>query len=243
MLARSSFIAIFLAIIWGTEVNAQYSANPPASEFHPDQTCGKCCPCSPVISELLEPQILADIKLLRDYIRSDGFRKLRDSCGDLRATDAIFLESLAVSEYNIERALFLSLMTVLEHKNVDLSIPLLGVVRLPLTFEGDSSFNLRINNLPSRLYRDTPDIPGGDRDKLQHFFGSAYLSYSLEERQWALMIGNFIEWGEKEFVAGGSDDWRDRRANRQGESFGEGLLNDGTFLPSDYLIFLFEADR
>ncbi|HLF20549.1 MAG TPA: hypothetical protein VI704_07150, partial [Bacteroidota bacterium] len=75
----------------------------------------------------------------------------------------------------------------------------------------------------------------GDKDKLQHFFASAYLSYASESQDFTRTTGNLVEWGEANFVVGGADDPRDKRANKQGEAFGRDLLSVKTLLPSDYL--------
>jgi hypothetical protein len=94
---------------------------------------------------------------------------------------------------------------------------------------------LRIHNLPSRLYEDSPVSGVGDRDKLQHFFGSAYIAYVSGSPELARATGNFVEWGEARMIVGGADDARDRRANKQGETFGHDLIYVKTLLPSDYL--------
>ena len=159
-------------------------------------------------------------------------------CGDLRAVDAIYLKSLKIAEHNIARALFLSLLGSLEHRDFDFKIPVLGVLKIPVTFEEDSLFATRYRNLPSKLYVDTP--PEGDRDKLQHFFASAYLAYASESRELARSTGDLVEWGEAKFVVGGVDDPRDRRANKHGERFGHDLLTVRNLLPSDYFNMPFE---
>lgn len=185
------------------------------------------------VGGLFTPQLVKDARRIRDYIRDARFAELTRRCGDLRATDQIFLKALKITEYNIGRALFLSMVACLEHQNVDFKVPVVGVVDLPLTFETDSLFRARVANLPSRLYNDTPTE--GDRDKLQHFFGSAYLSFASESPELARTAGNMVEWGEARMVVGGVDDPRDKRANKQGETFGHDLLYIKIMLPSDYL--------
>ena len=182
---------------------------------------------------LFTPQLVKDARSIRDYIRDPRFVELTRRCGDLRGMDEIFLKALRITEYNIGRALFLSMIACLEHQNVDFEVPVVGIVDLPLTFESDSLFKARISHLPSRLYRDTS--PEGDRDKLQHFFGSAYLSFVSESPEFARSAGNMVEWGEARMIVGGVDDPRDKRANKQGETFGHDLLFIKTMLPSDYL--------
>jgi hypothetical protein len=190
------------------------------------------------IEDAVTPDLIKDTRRMREYIRDPRFGILLKRCGDMRAVDAIYLKALKVADHNIARALFLSLMGTLEHRDVDLKIPILGSLGVPLTFEEDSLFNSRYKNLPSRLYVDTP--PEGDRDKLQHFFGSAYLAYASESRDLARTSGDLVEWGEAKLIVGGVDDARDRRANLHGERFGHDLLTVSNLLPSDYLSMPFE---
>ncbi|MEX0736512.1 MAG: hypothetical protein WD182_03660 [Bacteroidota bacterium] len=186
------------------------------------------------LGELFTPEMIKDTRRIRAYVRDERFGTLLRLCGDMRAVDAIYMKSLKITRYNISRALFLSMMATLEHRNVDVKLPVLGAVGLPLTFEEDSLFLARRNSLPSRLYRDTPEGEHGDKDKLQHFFASAYIAYASESRDVARASGNFVEWGEAQFIVGGVDDPRDKRANRQGERFGHDLITVSNMLPSDY---------
>jgi hypothetical protein len=192
------------------------------------------------LSEIFTPQIIIDTKHIRQYILDGRFQVLRNRCGDMRTIDAIYLKSLKIADYNVARALFLSLMAVLEHRKVDVKMPIVSSLKVPLTFEKESIFSARIKHLPTDVYSDSPTTPEGDRDKLQHFFGSAYLSYASEAPEFTRTAGNLIEWGEAAFIVGGTDDSRDKRANKQGESFGRDLLVVKTLLPSDYLTFQHE---
>jgi hypothetical protein len=185
------------------------------------------------IGGVFTPDIIKETKQVRAYVRDRRFAELVHRCGDVRAMDYIYLNALKIADHNITRALFLSMIAALDHQNVDLKVPVVGTLGLPLTFEEDSLFKARYRNLPSRLYVDTP--PEGDKDKLQHFFGSAYIAFASESRELARTSGDLIEWGEAQFVVGGVDDPRDRRSNKQGERFGHDLLTVKNLLPSDYL--------
>lgn len=185
------------------------------------------------LSNVVTPDLIKDTRRIRTYVRDERFAVLLKRCGEMRAIDAIYLKALKVAEHSVGRALFLALVATLEHRDIDLKVPIIGSVGLPLTFEEDSTFNARMNNLPSRIYADSS--PEGDRDKLQHFFGSAYIAYTSESREFARTSGDLVEWGEAKFVVGGVDDDRDRRANSQGERFGHDLLTVKNLLPSDYL--------
>ncbi len=190
------------------------------------------------LTETFTPKLILDTKKIRAYIRDPQFKELTLRCDDLRAVDGIYLKALKIAEYNISRALFLSLMGTLEHENVEFKIPVLGALPVPLTFEEDGLFNARKVNLPSNIYPDTPRE--GDKDKLQHFFASAYLAYVTESPEFAKESGDLVEWGEAKFVVGGADDPRDKRANKHGDAFGRDLAVVKTLLPSDYLRLQFE---
>jgi hypothetical protein len=184
------------------------------------------------LGNVVTPDLVKDTRRIRTYVRDERFARLMKLCGEMRAIDAIYIKALKIAEHSVGRALFLALVATLEHRDVDLKIPIIGSVGLPLTFEEDSTFDARMNNLPSKLYADSP--AEGDRDKLQHFFGSAYIAYASESREFARTSGDLVEWGEAKFVVGGVDDDRDRRANSQGERFGHDLLTVKNLLPSDY---------
>jgi hypothetical protein len=115
---------------------------------------------------------------------------------------------------------------VFEHR----TIPLLIGINLPLTLEPSEEFRQRVARLPSKLFADLPD--GNDRDKLQHFFASAWLAWTLDSRDAADLLGLGIEAGEDAFVKGGANDRRDVRANRLGQHFAELLHEHPDALPS-----------
>lgn len=229
-----------------TPVNAQCNdekMSPDSLSWDFDEAKSKGFSVGTFIADIFTPQIIIDTKLIREYIRDERFQILRSRCGDIRAIDAIYLKSLKIADYNIARALFLSFMAVIEHRKVDIKMPIFKSLALPLTFEADSLFSARRKNLPNHIYSDTPPGSYGDVDKLQHFFGSAYLAFASESPGLTGTAGNLIEWGEAKFIVGGDDDPRDKRANKQGRSFGRDLLVVKTLLPSDYLTFSYEDSK
>jgi hypothetical protein len=181
------------------------------------------------------PCLVREIRSIRTFIKNKYFDSLRVKYGDLQAVDAIYLRSLVIAEYDIRKALFLSLMAVLEHRTIDLKMPLVRYVPLPLTFETKSEFHARVKHVPKTLYSDSPNSKEGDRDKPQHFFASAFLAYTSNAPDYIQMLGDAVEWAEPILVIGGADDPRDRRANDQGMLFGRDLISDNILLPSDYL--------
>jgi hypothetical protein len=181
------------------------------------------------------PAFIRDQIRLKQYIRDPRFLQLRRLCNDTAAVDAVFLKSLEIADDNIGYALLISLFATMDHYKLGLKIPLLGVLWLPLTTESDSVFRVRYKHLPRKVLPDSVGRTERDTDKLQHFFGSAYIAYSTNSRAFANFIGNSIEVGEDAFVVGGVNDERDKYANRLGQQFGLRLLEEEGVVPSDVL--------
>lgn len=187
---------------------------------------------------LFLPKLLQDGVRLKEYIVSEEFAAFKERYGDRYAVDAIFDEAMRLSWNNIHEALIISCAATMDHRKFGVKLPLLGpLLWVPLSSEFEDEFRLRVHALPRKLYPDTPPGDAGDRDKLQHFFGSAFLSYTFASRSISERIGEFIEWGEEAFVVDGALDERDFRANRQGQEFGLRLLDDEEVLPSSFLMF------
>lgn len=173
---------------------------------------------------------------LKSFIRSKEFQKIRQRHGDLRAVDAIYIRSMRLTDDNTAMALLLAALASFDHRSVGLRVPVLKLF-FPLSNESEEDFLARVNSLPSHLFFDTPAYQAGDRDKLQHFFGSAFLSFVFESRDPANRVGTFIEEGEDAFIVDGVLDERDMRANHLGQEFGLALLSDNHQFPSEFLRF------
>ncbi len=171
---------------------------------------------------------------LKSFIRSKRFRALRRTVGDRRAMDIIFVRAMRLTNNNTAMALLLATLSSFDHRVVELRIPLFNIF-FALSNESEEEFVRRLVNLPSRLFIDSPADSSADRDKLQHFFGSAFLTYIFESRASADRFGEFIENEEEDLIVGGVNDDRDRRMNREGQRFGSALLEDNHSLPTMFL--------
>jgi hypothetical protein len=191
------------------------------------------------LSPLLFPKVLQDCFQLKEYVRSEELASERTAHGDLYAVDCVFDRAMRLCWNNVYEALLVSAFALMDHERFGVRLPLIGTILwFPLTSEFAGEFRARLDALPSRLYADTPPVQEGDRDKLQHFFGSAFLTAITESEEEADRFGLFVEWGEELFIVGGVSDERDVRANRQGERFGMSLLSDPDTRPSPF----FNAD-
>lgn len=191
-------------------------------------------------SPLIVPKIIQDGYRLKDFICGEEFARLRHQYGDVYAVDAIFDRALRLSWNNVYQALLISFVATMDHRNFGVDLPVVGpILWFPLTSEFPDEFTARVDALPSRLYRDSPDTRAGDRDKLQHFFGSALVTYVFESRDAAERVGDFIEMGEERLIVDGALDERDFRANRQGQEFAvrllEGRREGVVIMPSQFL--------
>jgi hypothetical protein len=188
------------------------------------------------LSPLVLPKLVGDGARMKAFVRSEEFASIRKRVGDRRAVDFLFRTALNLSWDNTFEALLITFVAVMDHRNVGIRLPLIGnAVWVPLTSEFEDDFLARIKALPSDLYADLPPGAGGDRDKLQHFFGSALMTYVSESDDAAARVGDFIEWGEDRFIVGGVNDPRDKRANAEGRRFARALLDDPDALPSAIL--------
>ncbi len=182
------------------------------------------------------PKLFNDVQSLRLYIQGEQFSEFRRTYGDARSLDAIFYKAVRLSWNNIYEALFISLIATLDHRTVGIDLPIIGpILWFPLTSEFPEEFQHRVTALPDHIYHDSPSGPAGDRDKLQHFFGSAFVTYISERTEQAEAMGAFIEVWEERIVVDGALDDRDMRANRQGQLFGAALLQGGPTRPSRFL--------
>jgi hypothetical protein len=184
------------------------------------------------------PKVIQDGYQLKDYIRGEEFASIRSQRGDLNAVDAIFAEAMRLSWNNAYEALMIATVATMDHSKFGMRLPGVGpLLWFPLTSEDGEEFHSRVSALPRLLYADSPNQTNGDRDKLQHFFGSAFLTYIFESRDAAQRFGDFVEWGEDKVIVDGALDERDHRANKHGQEFGLALLEDKIAKPSSYIMY------
>ena len=186
------------------------------------------------LSAWLPPFLIQHSLDLRAFIGSDVFTKLRRVGGDKAGMDAMYVYAMRLTNNNTGAALLLAATASFDHRDVAIRNPIFSLA-VPLSNESEQEFLQRVSHLPRRLYDDSPASPAGDRDKLQHFFGSAFLTYIMESAASAERFGEFVEKGEEAFIIGGVNDDRDLRADRQGQMFGYTLLSNNKTYPSRFL--------
>jgi hypothetical protein len=229
----------------GTSLTAQsgtdstvVSSHPAAGSLREDSLCGGDYPSEE--SSWLEaahyfPLLFRDRSVLEKYIRDPRFQSLRRNCGDTMAVDLIFARAVEIADGSMGYALLIAALATFDHFRIGVIVPLIGVISVPLGLESRDDYRVRYANLPRMILPDSLGKNRRDRDKLQHFFGSAYLTYAFNSPFVAHSIGDFVEWGEPRFIVGGDYDERDKYANRLGREFGKRLLEGDEVIPSDIL--------
>jgi hypothetical protein len=182
------------------------------------------------------PQPVVNTYRLRNFISSDFFANYKTKYGDRAAIDQIFKYALWITDNDISQSLFISSIATLPYKKTPAKLPVINFdVMFYFSLESDYNFKKRFDNLPSHFLVDSPTDKFGDKDKLPHFFGSSFLSYSSDTGLLSQIIGDLIELGEAFFSLEGYNDERDKKMNKLGAKFGLDLLRNNYHTPSYYM--------
>ena|SRR3990170_6501385 len=173
------------------------------------------------------------VNYLSEFIASDYFVELKKENTDLALVDSIYIRAIEFYDRDFQEALLALTFTTIPYQRVPLLVPLIKVrLYYPLISASDSLANLKNKNLPSRLYFDSPDNDYGDKDKLAHFFGNAFIGYAENILKLANVFGYFVEAFEEDFKAQSEVDFRDVDVNWYGVLFGDTLELNKKILPS-----------
>jgi len=182
------------------------------------------------------------VNYISSYIASDHFSNLKNNIGDVAATDSIFSEAIRFTEYDYGDALIALMLATVPYNEVPIQIPIINsIVYYPLSSADEETFLKKNENLPRYLFFDSPQNNYGDKDKLAHFFGSAFLSYESNIFDIGKLIGYFVEAFEESFKVQSTVDLRDLDVNEYGRLFGDLLKENKDLLPSQ--IFLIRSIR
>lgn len=176
------------------------------------------------------------VSYLSNYIISEEFSSIRNTYGDLAAIDTLYKKALSYHKADISEALLTIAFASLAFKELPIRVPMLGVkLELPLAHVSDSLFKKKIDSLPGHLFFNSPKSKFGDKDKLSHFFGSAYFAESITLFKLSKFMGIFVEFFEAAFKVQGFLDLRDIATDNLGELFGDALNEHPGLLPSQVL--------
>ncbi|MFC2134258.1 hypothetical protein ACFLTH_06530 [Bacteroidota bacterium] len=170
------------------------------------------------------------------FIASNYFHKLAEENSQLELIDTLYLKAIDYYADDISEALLALTFSTFTFQKMSVSLPILGLtLKAPLPTMPDSLFNKRLENLPSHFLIDSPNSDNSDKDKLPHFFGSAFLSYNLRFFNFSKFMGILVELFEETFKVQGEVDSRDLIINSFGDLFGTVLNNKNDVLPSQVL--------
>lgn len=176
------------------------------------------------------------VNYLSEFIASDYFIELKKENTDLALVDSLYLRAIEFYNNDYQEALLALTFTTIPYSRVPLVIPLIKTrIYYPLISASDSIANLKNQNLPSKLFYDSPDNDYGDKDKLAHFFGNAFIGYAENILKLADVFGYFVEAFEEDFKAQSEVDSRDINVNWYGVLFGDLLEVNKKILPSQIM--------
>ena len=176
------------------------------------------------------------VNYLSEFIASDYFLELKATNKDLSLVDSMYLRTIRYYDYDYQEALLALTFATIPFRKVPLVVPLINArIYYPLISANDSISNLKNQNLPGRLFYDSPTDTGGDKDKLAHFFGNAFIGYAENILKLADVFGYFVEAFEEDFKAQSEVDFRDVDVNWYGVLFGEMLETNKNVLPSQIM--------
>jgi hypothetical protein len=174
--------------------------------------------------------------LVSDYIASYKFKKQMAASDHSVMVDSIFKESLHVCDNDISEALLTATLATIPYKDVPVTFPIINekakaiIISMP-----DSVFRKKVDNLPSDVFFDSPGGSFGDKDKLSHFFGNAFLSYNVSLFNLSKFLSILVELFEESFKVEGSVSTRDLLIGNVGEVFGRTLSDYENKMPSEYM--------
>lgn len=179
-------------------------------------------------------QLSTEVQNISEYIASDSFSSVSENEGELQSIDSLYKKALNIAGNDIQEALLALTFSVVPYKSVP--IRFLFKFDYLLFSADDSTFNKKNQNLPKYFLSDSPKNEFGDKDKLAHFFGNAFVAYTSQIFDLTTMIGYFVEVFEENFTPENHVDYRDLKVNKLGEAFGKSLKKDQTLLPSIFIM-------
>jgi hypothetical protein len=184
-----------------------------------------------------QSELSKGVNYLSEFMASDYFLELKEICNDLALVDSIYQRAIEFYKNDYEEALLALTFATIPYQRVPIVIPLIKTrLYYPLISASDSIANLKNENLPSKLFFDSPDNDYGDKDKLAHFFGNAFIGYAENILKLADVFGYFVEAFEEDFKAQSEVDFRDVDVNWYGVQFGETLELNSKVLPAQIMI-------
>jgi hypothetical protein len=172
---------------------------------------------------------------LSELIASDEFSTFKNGHDDLAQVDIIYKKAVDFYNGDISEALLALTFTYLPFDHIKVRFLFGTQLNFTLPSPPKKVFDNKVRNLPKFLFFDSPKNNFGDKDKLAHFFGNAFLRYNFGFFNLSKFMGIFVETVEEGlFIEGGYSN-RDLIVNHLGEFFAESIKKNNSILPSDIL--------
>lgn len=182
-----------------------------------------------------EKNFYGGIFYLSDYIASEEFESIKENINDLSQVDSIYIKALKFFNGDISETLLCLTFSCLPYNKIRLRFFFNSQLNIPLPSPPKNIFEKRLKNLPQKFFFDSPNNEFGDKDKLSHFFGNAFIKYNSGFFNLSKFMGIFVETVEQELFIDGSYDQRDIITNYLGELFAVTLKEHKNTLPSQIL--------
>lgn len=156
---------------------------------------------------------------------------------DIQLVDTIYCKVLNYYGGNVSETLLALTFACLPFNKIKVRFLLNSSIMISLPSPSDSIFNKRLESLPSKLFYDSPSTDFGDKDKLSHFFGNAFLAYHFGSFNLSDFIGIFVENIEQELIIEGDYSFKDIIVNGLGKIYGFNLKKNKSLMPSNFLNF------
>ncbi len=184
-----------------------------------------------------QSKLSGSVNEISEFIASEKFIDIKNEYGELQAVDSVFYTALRICDSNFSETLLALTFTTVPYREVPIQMPLSTLLLYyPLISADNGTYLKKNDNLPRYIFFDSPPNNYGDKDKLAHFFGSAYLSYASNIFDLGNLIGYFVEVFEEKFKVQSEIDERDLFTNRLGNLFGKVIKRNKNAQPSQILI-------
>lgn len=177
------------------------------------------------------------VNFLSEFIASDEFLDFKKNKNDIELVDLIFEKGLEFYNHDISETLSSLIFTTVPYRIVPIKIPIINIkLNYPLVSAEENIYNKKNEQLPRYFYFDSPQTKSGDIDKLAHFFGSAFLAFSMKVLDLSKAFGIFVEVFEEAFKVQSKIDERDLITNQLGIIFGKSLKKNKDVKPSGVIL-------
>lgn len=184
----------------------------------------------------IEKDLEDGVTYMVNFIISEKYDSLSKNNSDLVLIDTLYLRAVHFHMGAIDEALLTLTFATLAFNEMPLHIPYTNIklsAKLPSGPEG--TLKKKIPKIPKQVLIDSPQSSFGDKDKVAHFFGNAFLSYSVSLFNLSKFLSILVVLFEDAFKVEGTIDNRDFIANFLGYHFGKQLSSNAQYLPSQAL--------